>query len=121
MQLFVMGAALASCAAPAREVPPVVDLRLCVEDEAKAELYRRHFKLAVVARPEGGRQCDAVVTATTLDAGKVTVRSAYDSAVVAEISGTLDLAPQLVKAALEQGTDAYRRLWKQRQAAGFGR
>ena len=110
--------ALAACAAPAREVPPVVDLRVCVQSEAEAELYRRHFKTAVAAQPRDGRECDAVVRSPALNAGKVTVTSAYDGAMLAEVEGTVDLAPQLVKLALEQGTDAYRRLWKQRKAAG---
>ncbi len=113
-----LGAGLAACAAPQREVPPVVDLRVCVQSEADAELYRRHFKTAVAAEPRGGRECDAVVRSETLNAGKVVVRSAYDNSMLAEIEGTVDLAPQLVKLALEQGTDAYRRLWAQRKAAG---
>jgi hypothetical protein len=110
--------ALAACAAPRREVPPVVDLRVCVQSEADVELYHRFFKVAVAAEPRGGRECDAVVKSETLNAGKVIVRSAYDNSMLAEIEGTVDLAPQLVKLALEPGTDAYHRLWKQRKAAG---
>jgi len=121
LKLIFILEALAACAPPAREVPPVVDLRVCVENEAQVELYHRYFKAAVATPPRGGRDCDAVVTASTMDAGKVTVRSAYDGSVLAEIEGTIDLAPQLVKVALDQGTDAYRRLWKQRKASGFGR
>lgn len=112
---------LAACTPPPREAPPVVDLRVCVEKDADVELYRPHFKEAVAAEPRGGRNCDIAVRATTLNAGKVAVRSAYDEAVLAEIEGPMDLAPQLVKLAVEQGTDAYRRVWKQRTASGFGR
>ncbi len=114
---FLLGA----CAPPAREVPPVVDLRVCVETAAQAEAYRRHFKDAVAVPPRGGRDCDVTVKSATLNAGKVTVRSAYDGSVLAEIDGPVDLAPQLVKVAIEQGTESYRKVWAQRSASGFAR
>lgn len=117
----VLAAALAACAPPAREDHPVVDLRVCVENEAAVEAYRRFFKTAVFAEPRGGRSCDVVVQTATMHAGKVTVRSAYNGEVLAEIEGTVDLAPNLAHISLDQHTDAYRRVWAQRKAAGFAR
>ncbi|MDD5302628.1 MAG: hypothetical protein PHS14_05900 [Elusimicrobia bacterium] len=112
---------LIACGPPPRDVPPVVDLRVCVENEESVALYRPHFKTAVAAEPRDGRECDAAVRGATLNAGKVTVRSAYDGSVLAEILGPMDLAPQLVKAALMPGTQAYQRVTAQRAAAGFSR
>lgn len=109
--------ALAACGPPVRDIPPFVDLRVCVESEADVEAYRRHFKSAVAAEPRGGRECDVSVRAAKLHAGKVTVRSAYDDSILAEIHGPVDLAPQLVKIALEPGTDAFRRVSEQRASA----
>ena len=108
--LVLLGGA-AACAPPPRDVPPVLDLRVCVEGEAAVELYARHFKGATATGP-----CDVTVRDTALNAGKVTVRSAYDQSVLAEIEGPVDLAPQLVKLALARGTQAYRKVSAQRAA-----
>lgn len=113
-------AVLAACGPPPREVPPVVDLRVCVQTEQEIEAYRPHFKAPVAAEPKGGRMCDAVVRAEDRDGGRVTVRSAYDESVLAEILGPLDLAPRLVKAALAPGTLAYERVTAQRAEAEIG-
>lgn len=115
--LAALAAALAACGPPVRDIPPFVNLRVCVESESDVEAYRRHFKSAVAAEPRGGRECDVSVRAATMHAGKVTVRSAYDDSILAEIHGPVDLAPQLVKIALEPGTDAHRRVSAQRAAA----
>lgn len=112
-----LAAALAACSPPVRDIPPTVDLRVCVESEADAEAYRRHFKSAVAAELHDVRECDVSIRAAKLHAGKITVRSAYDGEVLAEIHGPVDLAPQLVKIALEPGTDAHRRISEQRAAA----
>lgn len=112
-----LAAAFAACGPPVRDIPPVVDLRVCVEKEADVEAYRPHFKSAVAADPRGGRECDVSISASRMHAGKVTVRSAYDGEALAEIHGPVDLAPQLVKIALEPGTDAHRRVSEQRAAA----
>lgn len=114
-------ALLAACRPPPRDVPPVVDLRVCVETAEEVEAYRPHFKTPVAAEPKGGRICDAVVRAEDRDGGKVTVLSAYDGSVLAEILGPLDLAPRLVKAALAPGTLAYQRVTAQRTKAEFAR
>lgn len=110
-------AALAACGPPVRDIPPFVNLRVCVENAADIEAYRPHFKSAVAAAPHDVRECDVSVRAAKMHAGKVTVRSAYDGEVLAEIHGPVDLAPQLVKIALEPGTDAHRRISEQRAAA----
>ena len=110
-------AVLAACGPPPRNYPPLADLRLCVENEAEVEAYRPHFKAPVAAEPRGGRMCDATVRAEDRNGGKVTVRSAYDGSVLAEILGPLDLAPRLVKAALTPGTEAHRRVTNQRAKA----
>lgn len=117
LRLAALAAALAACSPPVRDIPPFVNLRVCVENEADAEAYRLHFRSAVAAEPRGGRECDISVRAATMHAGKVTVRSAYDGSILAEIHGPVDLAPQLVKIALEPGTDAHRRVSEQRAAA----
>lgn len=112
---------LAACGPPPRDVPPVADLRVCVENEAAVEAYRPHFKAPVAAEPQRGRMCDASVHTEDRNGGKVTVRSAYDGSVLAEILGPLDLAPKLVKAALAPGTLAYRRVTAQRTKAARSR
>lgn len=114
-------AVLAACGPPPRNYPPLADLRVCVENEAAVEAYRPHFKAPVAAEPRGGLMCDATVRAEDRNGGKVTVRSAYDGTVLAEILGPLDLAPRLVKAALSPGTAAYRRVAAQRAEADISR
>lgn len=108
---------MAVCGPPPRNYPPVVDLRVCVESEAAAEVYRRHFAAATAAEPQDGLECDITVRRALLNAKKVIVRSAYDGAVLAEILGPLDLAPPLVKIALEPGTKAHQRVTAQRAAS----
>lgn len=108
---------LAACGPPPRENPPLIDLRVCVENAAAVDAYRAHFKAATAEDPRGGRACDASIRAEDAGGGKVTVSSAYDGSVLAEILGPLDLAPRLVRAALAPDTAAYRRLAAQRAAA----
>lgn len=117
LRFAALAAFLAACGPPVRDIPPTVDLRVCVENEADVEAYGRHFKSAVAAPLHDVRGCDVAVRAAKMHAGKITVRSAYDGEVLAEIHGPVDLAPQLVKIALEPGTDAYRRVSEQRAAA----
>lgn len=114
---FAALAAVLACAPPGRNVPPVVDLRVCVGSEAEVEVYRRYFKAAAVAEGRGGRDCDVVASGTVLNAGKVTLRSAYDGVILAELEGPADLAPQLSALSLAPGTDAYVRVSAQRTAA----
>lgn len=121
LPLAALAGFVAACGPPPRDAPPVVDLRVCVENEAAVALYRPHFKAAVAAEPRDGRECDVSVRAATLNAGKVTVRSAYDGSVLAEILGPMDLAPHLVKLALAPGTQAHQRVTAQRAASGLPR
>jgi len=116
--ISLIAAALAACAAPAREKIPVVDVRLCVSTEEEAALYRPLFESAAAVEPRGGRDCDAVVKAATLHAGMIKVTSAYDGSTLADIEGTLELAPSLVKLALGQETEGYQRVRAQRKEAG---
>ena len=98
-----------------------MDLRACVESDEAAESYRRYFKAASAAEPRGGRECDFTVRGTKLDAGIVTLRSAYDGSVLAEIDGSADLMAQLAALSLARGTEAYRRVVAQRTASGLTR
>ena len=90
---------------------------MCVQSEAAVEVYRRHFIAATAAEPDDGRECDVTVRRSLLNAGKVIARSAYDGSVLAEVLGPGDIAPSLVKIALEPGTKAYQRVAAQRAEA----
>jgi hypothetical protein len=105
---------MAVCGPPPRNYPPVVDLRVCVQGEAAVEVYRRYFTAATAAEPDDGRECDVTIRRSLLNAGKVIARSAYDGSVLAEVLGPGDIAPPLIKNALQPGTKAYERVTAQR-------
>ncbi|MBI4062242.1 MAG: hypothetical protein HY403_12535 [Elusimicrobia bacterium] len=83
------------------------------------EAYRRHFRAATAAEPRDGRECDVTVRGTLLNAGKITLRSAYDGSILAEIEGPMDLTPQLAALSLAPDTDAHRRVSEQRARPAF--
>ena len=113
---------LASCAAPAEKSAAALDLRVCVPDAAAVEAWGGHFALAVALEPREGRECDFTARAASiLNAGKVTLRSAYDGAVIAEIDGTVELVPRLAALSLAPGSEPYEKLKAQRRASGFVR
>lgn len=110
---------LAACASPAPKQYALVDLRVCVQDASFVEAYTRHFAAAVASEPSGGRECDVTAQVAALNTGQVTMRSAYDGTVLAEIEGPMDLAPQLAALSLSRVTQAYRRVSLQRAAYSF--
>lgn len=114
----------AACAAPSKspKINLFTDLRVCVQDESVVEAYAKYFSSAVAADPRGGRDCDLTVRAgSALNAGNVTLRSAYDNSVLAEIEGQVDLLPRLAAMSVAPGSEPYRLVTAQRAASGFAR
>jgi len=111
----------AACGAPSKKVDARVDLRVCVEEARQVEAYAKYFTTAVVAEPRGGRECDFTARGTTLNAGKVTLRSAYDDSILGELDVPVELAPKLAAFTLARGTEVYSHILKQRDASGFTR
>jgi hypothetical protein len=119
---FAAAALLAACAAPLPKAPPKLDLRVCVQEESLVEAWAEHFSKAAAVEPREGRECDVVARAASiLNAGKVTLRSAYDGSVVTEIEGPLELVPRLAAMSLAADSDHYARLKAAREKAGFTR
>lgn len=86
------------------------------------EPWGREFAEAVVSEPREGRACDvAARAASLLNAGKVTLRSAYDGSVVTEIEGPVELVPRLAAMSLGPGSEHYARLKAARAKSGFTR
>ncbi len=111
----------AACAAPAPKTAPLVNLRVCVENEAQVESWRKAFVAAAAVEPREGRDCDLVAKSTTMNAGRVSLRSAYDGSLLGEIEGPVDLVPRLAALTVAPGTEPSERLAAQRKASGFGR
>lgn len=112
---------LSSCVAPSAKAPGRLDLRVCVEDESLVAGYAEHFLAAVASEPRGGRDCDLTASGKRFNAGKVTLRSAYDGSVLAELDVPVEMAPKLAAFTLARGSEPYRRLVAQRDASGFSR
>ncbi len=91
-------------------------------DEQTALLadYQRYFVSAVVAADSrGGRECDVEAhIVSALNADKVTLRSAYDGSALAEVSGPMDLMPQLTAMSLARGSEPYQRVRVQKSRSG---
>lgn len=119
----VCAAALSAACAAARRAPPArVDLRVCVAEEALVEAWARHFASAVAGPARGGRDCDFTAAApSALNAGQVSLRSAYDGAELVVLEGPVDLVPRLAALSLAPGTAPHERLRAQREKSGFGR
>lgn len=110
---------LSSCAAPAAKAPPKVALRVCVEREDQAEPWSKYFERAAAVPPREGRECDVVASASVLNAGKVSLRSAYDGSPLAEVEGPVDLVPRLAALSLAPDTEPGKDLAARRAASGF--
>lgn len=124
LRIAVALALTAACAAPGKspKIDLFTDLRVCVQDESVIEAYAKYFTAAVASDPRGGRDCDLTVrAASALNAGNVTLRSAYDNSVLAEIEGQVDLLPRLAAMSVARGTEPYRLVTTQRAASGFAR
>lgn len=109
---------LGACAAPAAKAP-VLALRVCVEREEQVEAWAKFFQKAAAVPPRDGRDCDVVAAASPMNAGKVTLRSAYDGTVLGEIEAPVELVPRLAALSLGPDTEPGKALAARRAASGF--
>ncbi len=121
-RVLALAVLVAGCAAPAPKAPPKLDLRVCVQEESLVEAWGAVFEKAAASEPREGRECDVTARAASLlNAGKVTLRSAYDGSVLTEIEGPVELVPRLAAMSLGRDSEHYARLKTAREKSGFTR